>query len=141
MRDVGAHKTEEGSNCESLIAVSNDLEVDAVLVVQVGEERHGRVDGDHKQDPYYMALFVGSKVMCCVHENEEEGHCNGNESKDGRQPESQPVEGVVMPDRNFSDRLILECGVALGPAHLVKREGGLTGLLGAHSHRSGGETS
>ena len=38
VRDVGTHKAEEGSNCKGLITVSNDLEVDAVLVVQIGEE-------------------------------------------------------------------------------------------------------
>ena len=136
--DVSAQKTEERGNRKRLVAVSNNLEVNAVLVVQVREERDCGVDGDHKQYSYYMSLLIGSKVMRRVHKDEKEGDHNGDETKDGRQPESQPMKCVVMPDWDFSDGLVLECGVALGPAHLVKHDEEVVGLLGAQSHRSGG---
>ena len=57
-----------------------------------------------------------------MHENEEEGDGNGDETKNRGQPESQAVKRVIMPYGHFSNRFVLECGVALGPAHLVKRK-------------------
>ncbi len=138
VRNIGAHKTEEGCNREGLVAVSNNLEVDTVLIVQVRKKRDRSVDRDHEKDSDYMSLLVGSKVMCGVHEDEKERDHNGDETEDGGQPESQSVKRVVMPDRNFSDRLVLKCSIALGPAHLGNLEGVSVESRGAHSRRSGG---
>jgi|SRR5690242_8306978 len=45
--DVVAHESEEAGNGEGLVAVSQDLEVDCLLVVQVAQEGNHGVDGYH----------------------------------------------------------------------------------------------
>jgi hypothetical protein len=35
MRDVRAHQGEEGGNRKCFVAVTNDLEIDGVLIVQI----------------------------------------------------------------------------------------------------------
>lgn len=73
-RDILAHKRKETRNGKSLIAVAQHLVVDCVLVVQVAQKRHRRVNWDHKQNADDVALLVGHKVMRCVPENEVEGY-------------------------------------------------------------------
>jgi hypothetical protein len=62
-RHVLAHEREETRNCESLIAVSQHLEVDCVAVVQDAQERHRRVNWDHKQDADDVLLLAGHEVV------------------------------------------------------------------------------
>ena len=45
-----AHEREEASNGKCFITVSQDLEVDGLLVVEVAEEGDDSVDGDHDED-------------------------------------------------------------------------------------------
>ena len=62
-RHVLAHEREETRNRESLVAVSQHLEVDCVPVIQDAEEGHRRVNWDHKQDADDVLLLAGHEVV------------------------------------------------------------------------------
>ena len=47
---VMTEQVEETSDGESLVAIAQDIEVDAVFVEKVGEEGDDGVDGDHEED-------------------------------------------------------------------------------------------
>ena len=49
-RHIVTEQVEETSDGESLVAVAQDVEVDAVFVEEVGEEGDDGVDGDHEED-------------------------------------------------------------------------------------------
>lgn len=68
-RNILAHERKEARNGESLIAVAQHLVVDCVFVVEVAQERHRRVNWDHKQNADDVALLVGHEVVCCMPEN------------------------------------------------------------------------
>ena len=46
--NVGTEQAEEGGDCECFITVAEDLEIDAVVVVEDGEEGDRGVDRDHE---------------------------------------------------------------------------------------------
>ena len=49
-RHVVTEQVEEAGDGERLVAVAQDVEVDAVFVEEVGEEGDDGVDGDHEED-------------------------------------------------------------------------------------------
>lgn len=49
-RYVVAQEGEETGDCEGLVAVPDDFEVDRVPVEEVGQERNAGVYGDHEED-------------------------------------------------------------------------------------------
>lgn len=73
-RNILAHERKEARNGESFVAVAQHLVVDCVLVVEVAQERHRRVNWDHKQNADDVALLVGHEVVRCMPEDEVEGY-------------------------------------------------------------------
>lgn len=54
----------------TLVAVSDCVEVDIVLLI--GEEKKAEpgikgIDGDYKEDPHYVSLFIWRAVVTQVH--------------------------------------------------------------------------
>lgn len=73
-RHVLAHEGEEAGDGEGFVAVSRDLKVDCMLVVEVAQKRHRRVYWDHKQDADDVFLLAGDEVVGCMLEDEVEGY-------------------------------------------------------------------
>ena len=80
-RHVLAHEREETRDGESLIAVSQHLIIDRMLVVQDAEEGHRRVNWDHKQDADDVLLLAGHEVVGCMAINQVEGDDDGDEAE------------------------------------------------------------
>lgn len=116
--NVRAKQAEKGCNGKCFVTISNDLKVDAVVVVVVGQERDGGVDGHHEEDPNNMSLLPGFQVVCRMHRDEEERDDDGDEGEDRAEVETKVVEGFVVPYGVFRDRHILQRRVAFWPAHL-----------------------
>lgn len=83
LRQVGAHQTEEGGDGKGFVAVSQDFVVGTVSVEDDGEEGDEGVNGDHKEDAYYMALFFRTRISNRMHEHEGEGDNHGNDTAYG----------------------------------------------------------
>jgi hypothetical protein len=56
-----------------------------------------------------------------MHEDEEEGYRNRDETEDCGEPQPEAMETVAMPNRNFVDYFVFKRSIALGPAHGVER--------------------
>jgi hypothetical protein len=69
--NVCAKQAEEGGNGEGFVTISNDFEVDAVVVVVVRKEGNGSIDRDHEEDSNDVLLLVGFQVMRRMHCDEE----------------------------------------------------------------------
>ena len=54
--DISAEEGEETGNGESVITISNDLEVNVVSVIVIGKKRNHGVDGNHEQDSNDAAI-------------------------------------------------------------------------------------
>lgn len=83
--EVGAQQAEEGGDGKCLVAVADDSEIDAVLVIVEGEEGDGSVDGDHEENADNVSLFMWARVVRRVHGDKEEGDRQCDEGEDGRQ--------------------------------------------------------
>lgn len=92
-RNVLAHESEEAGDGKRLVAVSHDLEVDGMLVVDDAEKRDHRVDRDHKQDTDDVSLLIGHEVVGGVAEDEVEGYQDGNKAEYRAEADSEAVEG------------------------------------------------
>ena len=55
--DIVAHECKEAGNGESFIAVSQNLEVNGFLVIEIAEKRDNGVDGNHDKDTYDAATI------------------------------------------------------------------------------------
>ena len=69
--NICAKQTEEGGNGKGFVTISNDFEVDAVVVVVVRKEGNGSVDRDHEEDSNDVPLLPWFQIMRCVHCDEE----------------------------------------------------------------------
>lgn len=70
--NIGAKQAEKGGNGKCLVTISNDLKVDAVVVIVVGQERDGGVDRDHEEDANDVSLLPRFQVVRRMHRDEEE---------------------------------------------------------------------
>lgn len=96
LSQVGAHQTEEGSDRESLIAISEDFIVDTVLVEDDGEEGDECVYGYHEKDAYYMALLFRARVSYGMQEHETEGDDDCDHTADCGDGKGEFMESVVV---------------------------------------------
>ena len=72
--NIMTQQGEKTTNSKRLITTLQNIEVDGVAVVEVGEEADDAVDGDQEEDADYVALLVGFEVVCAVHGDEEEAY-------------------------------------------------------------------
>ena len=94
-RHILAHEGEEAGDGKRLVAVSQDLEVDGMPVVDDAEKGHRRIHRNHKQDTDDVSLLVGHEVMSCVAEDEVERYQYGDETEYRAETDAETVEGDV----------------------------------------------